>query len=262
MSALTAVARRRGSSWVAAAHHRDDAHETLLLHMRRGHRGDRALASIPTVRSLGEGTRLLRPFLFSSPAAGAPHAGRASIGRDALAAYREQRGFPYREDPSNQDVSIPRNAIRMLLRSARPPLDPVTLERQRWAAKGRLERRIAVLVTCLEDAWRAEGGGCMVAREAWFPPAGDTAEAWLPELLRLLGAGLARPRVVAPRASVVGQLERLIQRGSGTLSIPASPAPVELRASRVGLHLPGERLPAGGPAATLLTALSRTSLHV
>ena len=32
MTALAMVAQRRGINWIAAAHHRDDAHETLLLH--------------------------------------------------------------------------------------------------------------------------------------------------------------------------------------------------------------------------------------
>ncbi len=252
LGALAEVAAARGAGWVLTAHHRDDAHETLLLHLARGHRGDRALASIPAVRPLGGDARVLHPFLVGDP----------RPGRDALAAWREARGVPHVEDPTNADDRVPRNAMRRALAAGDAPLDAETLEGLRRRARRRLERRLLAVAARLAGGWRAEGRGSFVERAVLEPPEGDVAEAWIPELLRLLGAGLARPRRLAPRASVVAPLTRLLERGRGELAVPAGAAPLRLRASRAGLHLPDEPPRPGDPAARVLDALTRTSLHL
>ncbi len=55
------------SRWLATAHHRDDAAETLLLRLARG-AGSGGLAGIRPRRDLGSGVTLLRPLLAASKA--------------------------------------------------------------------------------------------------------------------------------------------------------------------------------------------------
>ncbi len=81
-------------------------------------------------------------------------------------------------------------------------------------------------------------------------------------MLRLIGAGLCAPRVVAPRASVVGELIRMLDKGHGDLEVPADPTPLKLRVSSSAVHFLNERVAESAPASRILQSLSQTSLYV
>lgn len=85
---------------IATGHHADDVAETLLLRLARG-AGAGGLAglrpcSVLTRRS--QKLRLIRPLL--------------GIPRDTLREWLRAQGLPWREDASNLDTSIARNAVR------------------------------------------------------------------------------------------------------------------------------------------------------
>jgi tRNA(Ile)-lysidine synthase len=104
-AALTAIARERGASAVATAHHREDQSETVLLALFRG-AGPTGIAAMPPRRPLGGGIDLIRPLL---------HAGAGEL-RD----YAHAHALPYAVDPTNADAGIRRNAVRSALDALRP----------------------------------------------------------------------------------------------------------------------------------------------
>ncbi len=93
---LIGAARDVGADAVATAHTQDDQAETVVMHLLRGS-GLRGLTGIPPVRTHG-GVRVIRP-LIAAP-------------RTEIEAYLRARGIPWREDPTNRDLAIPRNLIR------------------------------------------------------------------------------------------------------------------------------------------------------
>ncbi len=112
------------------AHHRNDQAETALLRLFQG----RGLLGMPSERALGGGT-LLRPFL--------------AIPREELEEYARHHNLSWVEDPSNQDISLDRNYLRLrvlpALRERWPAVDRSLLDianrhRQLDAALGVLAR--------------------------------------------------------------------------------------------------------------------------
>ncbi len=81
---------------LALGHHRDDQAETLLLRALRAS-GPEGLGAMRRWREFGRG-RLWRPLL--------------DHGRDAVAAYAEEHGLRWIDDPSNTDVRHDRNFLR------------------------------------------------------------------------------------------------------------------------------------------------------
>lgn len=81
---------------VALAHHMEDNAETMLLQMIRGS-GIDGLCGIKPVRQQGK-ICYIRPLLGCS--------------RREIEAYLQEKGQPFREDETNEDLSIPRNRIR------------------------------------------------------------------------------------------------------------------------------------------------------
>lgn len=247
LAALGRAARERGVGWVLLAHHADDEHETLLLRLLRGHRGDRALAGIPTLRTLDTqtpGVRLLRPFLFGQ-----------RPGRDALAGARRAAGLAHVEDESNRDVRVPRNAVRAFLADGDPELGP-RLEAVRRASRSRLQHNLRGATQALLDGLRAEGLGARVGREA-LPVGADDSER-LAETLRLLGACLQLPRRLDVRATLLQQLRLRLASGGGRLSLPATPRPLELLVSRQHVALPHDALADPEPVAAVLSAVANS----
>lgn len=251
MAALARAANDAGAGWVLLAHHIDDDLQTTLLHMARGHRGDRALAGIPTVRSLDARTRLLRPFL----------AGPSPPDRVALAGWREAAGLPFREDPTNRDTGVLRNRVRVWLDEQDTSLRR-RLRRAQLSARSRVQTRLLAAARALEAGLRREGLGCCVPRELLMVGKGADPQQDLAERLRLLAGCLARPRRLDTRGTVLAALTRLIQAGSGRMSLPADPQPLHVSASRVALHLPDETLAPGPAAARVLNAVGAGSLYL
>lgn len=90
---LEAAAQDMGAERIAAAHHREDNAETVLLHLLRG-AGPQGLGGIPPVRG-----KIVRPLL--------------ETGRDEIDAYIARNAIPYVEDESNQDAVYTRNRVRL-----------------------------------------------------------------------------------------------------------------------------------------------------
>ncbi len=87
---------REGPSYMAMGHHRDDAAETLLLHLMRGI-GANGWEGIPPVTLLEEGM-LCRPLI--------------AVGREQIAEYAREMGIAFREDASNTSPKYLRNRVR------------------------------------------------------------------------------------------------------------------------------------------------------
>jgi tRNA(Ile)-lysidine synthase len=95
---LADMAEEAGARYVAVAHTRDDQVETVLFRLFRG-TGLRGLAGMRRTRPLSTSVTLVRPLLACD---------RAELHR-----FLEGLGQQWREDPTNQDVSLARrNRIR------------------------------------------------------------------------------------------------------------------------------------------------------
>lgn len=90
---LEETAHTVGAGRIAAAHHRQDNAETVLLHLLRG-AGLRGLTGMAPIRGI-----LVRPLLETD---------RADID-----AYIQENGLPFVEDETNQDTSYTRNRLRL-----------------------------------------------------------------------------------------------------------------------------------------------------
>jgi len=242
---LAAHARERDAATLLLAHHAHDDDETMLLHLRRGHLEDRALAGMPHLRRLGAGGPwLARPFLMGAP-----------LSPDALDAWRRARDLVAYEDPTNADLSIPRNAVRARLRSG--AFDRDELRALRRAARGRLRRRVGAVARLLGRAERVDQGIGFdrAVLRVWLERHGT---AGLAELLRLLGPALGPARRLDPRAAVVARLAERIRSGRGRLWLPGRPLGAWCVATRGAVMLPdawlGQRAPAVDPFAALLAS--------
>ncbi|MBM3968590.1 MAG: tRNA lysidine(34) synthetase TilS [Planctomycetes bacterium] len=94
---LRATATQHGCDVVAVAHTADDQAETVLHHILRG-TGLTGLRGMEWSRSLGDSTRLIRPML--------------SIWRTEVERFLADLGQDFRQDATNQDVSLTRNRLR------------------------------------------------------------------------------------------------------------------------------------------------------
>jgi tRNA(Ile)-lysidine synthase len=136
---LEETRRRLGARWVATAHHRDDQAETVLLRMLFGS-GLEGLAGIRPVH----GT-VVRPLL--------------GVSRAALREAVESAGLPWVDDPTNRDLSVPRNRVRHALLPSLAAEDEDVVERlarlalRAGGAGAALDRRLAARlgVDTLED---------------------------------------------------------------------------------------------------------------
>jgi tRNA(Ile)-lysidine synthase len=90
---LEQAAREAGAAKIALGHTRNDVAETVLLHLLRG-----------------AGPRGLRGILPSSPPYVRP---LIHVSRAETRALCQEQGIPFRDDPTNLDTGLRRNAIRL-----------------------------------------------------------------------------------------------------------------------------------------------------
>ena len=90
------VAAAAGAGHVAVAHTRDDQVETVLMRLQQGAPWELLAGMRP--RRAGPAAVVIRPLL--------------DVSRADLRAFLEGRALVWREDPSNLDLSIPRNRAR------------------------------------------------------------------------------------------------------------------------------------------------------
>ncbi|MFN7139532.1 MAG: tRNA lysidine(34) synthetase TilS [Limisphaerales bacterium] len=112
-NALSKIARERGCSTIALAHHADDQLELLFLRLQRGAGGEglggmKWVAPSPVMPEI----RLIRPLLAES--------------KESLGAFAALRNIPFREDASNASKDFLRNRIRHeiipVLKAQKPPI--------------------------------------------------------------------------------------------------------------------------------------------
>ena len=96
--ALYDMCQQQHISDLLLAHHQDDQAETVLIQLMRG-AGVAGLSAMPLVKTTKQNTiHIWRPFL--------------NMRRQDLEAYAKEHRLTWIEDPSNQDESYRRNAIR------------------------------------------------------------------------------------------------------------------------------------------------------
>jgi tRNA(Ile)-lysidine synthase len=192
-AAAARLAEASGAT-IVTGHTADDQVETILYR----------LASSPSRRALlgmrPRDGRLARPLLGTS--------------RAETTAYCEERGLPWRDDPSNEEADYKRNLVRRELVPALERIHPAATENVLRTAT--LLRSEAELLDSLVDAELAGGGGA---------PAGRIAHARFAELhpaLRRLVlqrlADEAAGRPVAGAARFADQVAGLT-RGGSTLDL-------------------------------------------
>ncbi len=197
-AALAERAEALGATVVATAHTRNDQAETVLARLIRG-AGIDGLAGIPALGPLPGAPRLsvVRPML--------------GLTREDTEAVCRAWGFEPVEDPSNADLTVPRNRIRAetlpLLRRTNPQVD---------AALARLAEQTGTERAFLETLAAAAADGLGVAAGPWSRH----------ELLEI--AAPLRPRVVrllAARSGLQLTAERtqaaleVIERGHGRVEL-------------------------------------------
>lgn len=245
LGALTAFARERGVGTVLMAHHGDDALETLALHRARGHRGLRSRAGIPSVRPLGPGLRLARPWLH----------GPQPPGRPEVAALLDGTELSALEDETNADLTIARNRVRQRLRADGRRHARLTCLRR--ASVTRLQQVLGQVCEQLARGLGESGPGVVVSRDALA--ALFSSNLLAAEALRMLGPCLQRRPRLTVRASLIA---RIRQQERGLLLLPTEDEPVRVEIGRNGWRLPAESLRAGTPAGRLLCALAETPLYL
>jgi len=156
---FAAAAVTLGARVVALGHHADDQAETLLLHLLRG-AGLAGLAGMPTVRRGGD---LLDRFVAGD---GRPALWRPLLAthRATIAAYCRRWNLDPSYDPSNDDHTLRRNAIRhevIPALAAIVPAAPVILARA--AALLADDEDLLVLETARAWARCATADGAIVA---------------------------------------------------------------------------------------------------
>jgi len=125
---LSSLGKESGARYMATAHHQDDQAETVLLRLLFGS-GLSGLAGIrPVTPSAAGGPVLVRPLL--------------DVPRRVLAAAVRAAGLQPVDDPTNRDLTLPRNRLRHRLLPELAAADPGLPERlARLAARAAGARR-------------------------------------------------------------------------------------------------------------------------
>lgn len=144
--ALAGAARAAGADAVATAHHAEDQTETVLLALFRGG-GPDGLGGMEPRRPLAPGVDLVRPLLRVEP--------------EELRDYCHREALPYAIDPTNEQTSLRRNAVRQALDALRPQfpgLDGAVARAAELVADERAGTRRAALRRAVREALAREPG--------------------------------------------------------------------------------------------------------
>jgi tRNA(Ile)-lysidine synthase len=194
--ALRAAAAAEGLAWIATGHTKDDQAETVVLQLLRG-AGPDGLAGMATL---------------GGPAGGPPTVWRPLLGttRAQTRACCEAVGATWREDPTNADLSLLRNAVRARVLPLLEELRPGAVSTlARTAELARDDRAWA------EDA--AESALASLAR-------GGAEVAVSADALAALPRGLGR-RVVRAAAAHAGQAPPPAAATDGVLALTRTGVP-------------------------------------
>lgn len=213
-AALVRLAREHGCRFIATAHHADDQLETMLMAMLRG-AGPRGMAGAAVMRTAGPragDVRIIRPMLGGGSGSGGAVA--ASTRADAEGICRAA-GWVWREDTTNADTRLLRNALR---RDVLPVLERLRPGASVRAARGAELLRGAAEVVRAEavDVWGrgdqavpgGKGSGENQAGRVWGrAELRHEPEIVLGEWLRL-AAGVLAPADRAERSYGLDRLSR------------------------------------------------------
>jgi tRNA(Ile)-lysidine synthase len=186
-SFLEGLAQKLGARYIAVAHNADDQRETVLLRLLFGS-GLAGLSGIPARRG-----RIVRPLL--------------SLSRATLQRFVAQRDLEPVEDPTNGDLSIPRNRVRHLILPRLSGSEPEIAERLSSLAAA-ADRAITVLDRRLRDLLSPR----LVEKELWLERGSlerlpsDLLPHGLAALHRLIGAP-------PPSRRALSDLTRQLRRG-------------------------------------------------
>jgi tRNA(Ile)-lysidine synthetase-like protein len=202
---LAEAAASEGAERIYLGHHRDDQIETILLRRREG---------VPVARAASMQTRnglFIRPLL--------------PIPKAALEKMAVANGWPWLEDPSNQDRARRRNELRHLVipaRSADDPLWPdavLAAGRRARSRLDRLQRQVDEALPQLLHGGEADEGVLLVSRGHLHDLGEDAA---ILALQRLCSPNLACDRPPGRRALQLliaalprGGRSRLFHLGAG-----------------------------------------------
>lgn len=192
------------------AHHADDQSETVLLKLLRG-AGPEGLRGMRPLRRFGAG-RLWRPLL--------------GLARAELAAYAQQQGLDWIDDPSNADPRHARNFLRHsvlpVLRARWPRLDTAIGHSARWmaAAAEQLDADAELALAQIQGLDPAT-----LRWQDWL----DLPDALRPLVLRRWLRGLELP---TPEHVHIDQLQQQLSQAGGDRNPRVSWAGAELRRYR------------------------------
>lgn len=202
---LGEVARAVGADLVAVGHTATDQAETVLLRILRGTgvAGLRAMAERDGWPLGGDGPDLIRPLL--------------AVTREQTTAYCAALALPVQHDPENESPRYRRNRVRRELMPLLRTFNPAVVEA--------LNR----LATSAREAWAVVDAA---AEQGWATVTVEGRQVRLTvATMRALPRGVqaavlrravahARGEVVPPRRVHVEALLRLVERGTGSVSLP------------------------------------------
>ncbi|HEV7515803.1 MAG TPA: tRNA lysidine(34) synthetase TilS [Thermoanaerobaculia bacterium] len=200
---LASIGRETGARYTATAHHRDDQAETVLLRLLFGS-GLTGLAGIRPVTPGAPATpgtpgtpTLVRPLL--------------DVPRSALLAAVAAAGLEPADDPTNRDLSLPRNRLRHRLLPELAAADPGLTERlarlaARAAGAGRRIEAVVDRVLAHRSDADADAAPISIPRRAFAGLPAPLQPFALAALHRRAGAPY--PASSAARAELLRQLTR------------------------------------------------------